>query len=362
MMTSAVALSARDLAAAVRMARSAMPGRGDKTVSITAARGGVAVTGGGPDVRAEAFVASESPGGLAASFDSGLLLGALHGQDGKVWLSPNGSHVTVAGHGREVSIPKASPPGTPDLPAGKPWASGDAGEFRRALARAAKHANADLTRPILCHVLITPDEGGLMVAIDSYRMAMIPAGLAFGKAARDALANAAGLRAVLAGLGAKPAGRVRVRRSATHIAVTHAGRTWHVALMDTEKFPDWRQLIPGECEISVEADRAGLLEAARACAAMPARGAPVRLTASRDRLDLTLAGLAPDLTVRAGVPARTRGGRKGRDLPLEIGLNPEFFADALAAQDGETVTLKLISPLRPAIVGDVLVMPIRLNV
>ena len=52
--------------------------------------------------------------------------------------------------------------------------------------------------------------------------------------------------------------------------------------------------------------------------------------------------------------------------PLEIGFNADFLRDGLESIDGDDVRVKLISPLRPAVLqGDsddftYLVMPIRL--
>ncbi|MBV8395912.1 MAG: DNA polymerase III subunit beta, partial [Actinobacteria bacterium] len=51
---------------------------------------------------------------------------------------------------------------------------------------------------------------------------------------------------------------------------------------------------------------------------------------------------------------------------LEIGFNADFLRDGLESVDASTVTLKLISPLRPAVLeGETadytyLIMPIRL--
>jgi DNA polymerase III subunit beta len=51
---------------------------------------------------------------------------------------------------------------------------------------------------------------------------------------------------------------------------------------------------------------------------------------------------------------------------LEIGFNPEFLRDGIESAEGDELRLKLISPLRPAVLqgaGDdfsYLIMPIRL--
>jgi DNA polymerase-3 subunit beta len=52
--------------------------------------------------------------------------------------------------------------------------------------------------------------------------------------------------------------------------------------------------------------------------------------------------------------------------PLEIGFNAEFLREGLESVEGDDVRVKLISPLRPAVLTDegedftYLVMPIRL--
>ena len=53
--------------------------------------------------------------------------------------------------------------------------------------------------------------------------------------------------------------------------------------------------------------------------------------------------------------------------PFEIGFNPDYLRDGIEAVEGDEVVLRLISPLRPAVLkgpGDdfwYLLMPIRLT-
>jgi len=52
--------------------------------------------------------------------------------------------------------------------------------------------------------------------------------------------------------------------------------------------------------------------------------------------------------------------------PLEIGFNPQFLRDGLESVEGDEVVLRLINPLRPAVIAEsggdfwYLIMPIRL--
>ena len=80
--------------------------------------------------------------------------------------------------------------------------------------------------------------------------------------------------------------------------------------------------------------------------------------------ELTISARTPDIgEASETIPVPFSGD------PLEIGFNPDFLRDGLESMDGEDVLLKLISPLRPGLLGSAddsgfqyLLMPIRLNV
>jgi len=92
---------------------------------------------------------------------------------------------------------------------------------------------------------------------------------------------------------------------------------------------------------------------------MAQRNSPLRLRFGDG--ELTVSAQTQDVgEAREALPVAFSG------EPLEIGFNAEFLKEGLESVEGEDVKMKLISPLRPAILTDeaddftYLVMPIRL--
>jgi DNA polymerase III subunit beta len=92
---------------------------------------------------------------------------------------------------------------------------------------------------------------------------------------------------------------------------------------------------------------------------MAQRNSPIRLRFGDG--ELTVSAITQDVgEARESVPAPYNGD------PLEIGFNAEFLRDGLDSVESDSITFKLISPLRPVVLeGEVadyvyLIMPIRL--
>jgi len=92
---------------------------------------------------------------------------------------------------------------------------------------------------------------------------------------------------------------------------------------------------------------------------MAQRNSPLRLRFAEG--ELTVSAQTQDVgEARETIPAAFTG------EPLEIGFNAEFLRDGIESVAGDEVQLRLISPLRPAVMqaeGDAfsyLIMPIRL--
>jgi DNA polymerase III subunit beta len=125
------------------------------------------------------------------------------------------------------------------------------------------------------------------------------------------------------------------------------------------QFPNYRQLLPESFEHELTIPRVELLEVIRRASVMIQRATPLQLRFAEGELT---------------VIARTHEvGESQESLPvaytgevLEIGFNADFLRDGLELLDSDDVRVKLISPLRPAVIqgeGDdftYLVMPIRL--
>ena len=125
------------------------------------------------------------------------------------------------------------------------------------------------------------------------------------------------------------------------------------------QFPNYKQLLPETFEYELTVPRLELLDVVRRASVMIQRSTPLQIRFAEGELT---------------VIARTHEvGESKESMPigftgetLEMGFNPDFLRDGLESLEGDDVRVKLISPLRPAVIqgeGDdftYLVMPIRL--
>ena len=125
------------------------------------------------------------------------------------------------------------------------------------------------------------------------------------------------------------------------------------------QFPNYRQLLPETFEYELPLPRSELLDVVRRTAVMAQRNSPLRLRFAEG--ELTVSAQTQDVgESHESLPAGFTG------EPLEIGFNAEFLREGIESVAADEITLKLISPLRPAVIegdGDdptYLIMPIRL--
>jgi len=125
------------------------------------------------------------------------------------------------------------------------------------------------------------------------------------------------------------------------------------------QFPNYRQLLPEAFEHELTISRAELLDVVRRAAVMIQRATPLQLRFADG--EVTVVARTHEVgESKESMPVAYSG------EPLEIGFNAEFLREGLESVEGDDVRLKLISPLRPAILTDegedftYLVMPIRL--
>jgi DNA polymerase III subunit beta len=238
-----------------------------------------------------------------------------------------------------------------------------AGAFVDTIARVARSASRDETRPHLTGVLVSASERQLrMVATDSYRLSVKETTL------DEPLAGS--LEANVPARTLQELGRVAQASAAASIGVSALENQVVFTVDDVVlssrlvegRFPNYQQLLPESYEHELKIDRGELLDVVRRISLLAQKNAPLRLRFSEGTLDVS--AQTPDV------------GEASESLPvpfagetLEIGFNPEFFRDGLESAESDELVLKLISPLRPGLIqsGDdggfvYLVMPIRLNV
>src|SRR5436190_1063134 len=225
------------------------------------------------------------------------------------------------------------------------------------VARVARSASRDESRPVLTGILVRFEGGKLvMAATDSYRLSVKETTLEGELPELEAIipARALGELTRIAAEGEKLSLGVHENQ-----VVFGTGDAWLTSRRIDGQFPNYKQLVPEAFEHEVALPREELLDVVRRVSVMAQRNSPLRLRFADG--ELTVSAQTQDV------------GEAHESLPvsfgaeaLEIGFNAEFLRDGIDSVTGEQVRLKLISPLRPAVLqgeGDdflYLIMPIRL--
>ena len=223
--------------------------------------------------------------------------------------------------------------------------------------RVARAASRDESRPVLTGILVSFGAGKLvMAATDSYRLAVKETVL--GGKAPD-------LEAIVPGRALQELARIATSGDEVTIGVQEnqvlfsTGGVWLTTRRIDGQFPNYRQLLPESFEHELSVPRAELLDVIRRASVMIQRATPLQLRFAEG--ELTVVARTHDVgESKESLPIGFTG------QPLEIGFNADFLRDGLELLDSEDVRVKLISPLRPAVIqGEsddftYLVMPIRL--
>ena len=235
--------------------------------------------------------------------------------------------------------------------------------FVETIARVARSASRDETRPHLTGVLVRASGSELrMVATDSYRLSV-----------KETVLEApveGELEANVPARALQELSRIAAADSSESIAVTALQNQVIFTVGDVVlssrlvegRFPNYRQLLPETYEHELRLNGAELFDVTRRISLLAQKNAPLRLRFAAGSLEVS--AQTPDVgEASESLPVPFQG------EALEIGFNPEFLRDGLESAESEEIVLKLISPLRPGLIksGDdggfmYLIMPIRLNV
>jgi DNA polymerase III subunit beta len=225
------------------------------------------------------------------------------------------------------------------------------------IARVGRSASRDESRPVLTGILVRFEPGKVvMAATDSYRLAVKETSVEGTLPELEAIIPARALQE-LARIAAG-ADEVQLGVHDNHV-VFGADGTWLTTRRIDGQFPNYRQLLPEQFEYELPLPREELLDVVRRVSLMAQRNSPLRLRFAEG--ELTVSAVTQDVgEARESLPAPFQGEQ------LEIGFNAEFLRDGLESVESDSITFKLISPLRPAVLeGDssdyvYLIMPIRL--
>ena len=225
------------------------------------------------------------------------------------------------------------------------------------VARVSRSASRDESRPVLTGVLMRFEPGKLvMAATDSYRLSVKETPTEGAVPELEAIVPARALGEL---------GRIAQAGEQIELGVHENQVVFSTgdALLTTRRidgqFPNYKQLVPDAFDHELELPREELLDVVRRVSVMAQRNSPLRLRFADG--ELAVSAQTPDVgEARESRPAAYTG------EPLEIGFNAEFLRDGIESVAGEQARMKLISPLRPAVLqGEAddflyLIMPIRL--
>jgi DNA polymerase-3 subunit beta len=225
------------------------------------------------------------------------------------------------------------------------------------IGRVSRSASRDESRPVLTGILVRFEPGKLvMAATDSYRLAVKETPTSGTLPELEAIIPARALQE-LARV-ASSADEVQLGLQENHV-VFGADGVWLTTRRIDGQFPNYRQLLPEQFDHELQLPREELLDVVRRVSLMAQRNSPLRLRFADG--ELTVSAQTQDVgEARESLPAPYAAD------PMEIGFNAEFLRDGLESVDSSTLRLKLISPLRPAVLeGETddytyLLMPIRL--
>jgi DNA polymerase-3 subunit beta len=225
------------------------------------------------------------------------------------------------------------------------------------IRRVARAASRDESRPVLTGILVSFTGGKLvMAATDSYRLAVKETELTGTVPELEAIVPSRALQELARIASSGDTVDVGVHENQVVFATDGV---WLTTRRIDGQFPNYRQLLPEQFEHELTLPRLELLEVVRRASVMIQRATPLQLRFAEG--ELTVIARTHDVgESQESMPVAFTG------ETLEIGFNADFLRDGLESMDGDDVRLKLISPLRPAVIqgeGDdftYLVMPIRL--
>jgi len=226
-----------------------------------------------------------------------------------------------------------------------------------AVTRVQRSASRDESRPVLTGILLRFESGQIVAAAtDSYRLSVRET---------PALGDLPELEAIIPARALIELARIAGGEGELELGIQEnqvlfgVDGVWLATRRIDGQFPNYKQLLPESFEHELTLPRAELLEVVRRVAVLAQRNSPLRLRFAEG--ELTVSARTQDVgEASESLPVSYTG------EPLEIGFNAEFLRDGLDSVVGDELVLKLISPLRPAVMtspGDdftYLIMPIRL--
>ena len=244
-------------------------------------------------------------------------------------------------------------------PEGKRCFTLDQGAFREMLRKTAYAASTDETRFVLNGVLLSfKGQKLVMVATDGRRLALAEQEVEFPKEEEvDMILPSKVATELMHTLGDE--GTLKVYSNENKVMFEFGGIIVSSKLIDGT-YPNFRQVIPAQCEQRVTVEREGLLTALRRVALVTTeRSNAAKLTFAKNTLVVSMN--TPDVgEARESLPVKYSG------KEITVAFNPEFMMDPLKNLSADEIFIELTDELSPGVIkSDVpflyVIMPMRVS-
>ncbi len=231
--------------------------------------------------------------------------------------------------------------------------------FKEMLKKTGYAASTDEGRQILGGVLLSFKEQKLtLVATDGRRLALVEQEMEVPESAQAELViPIKAVNELIKVLG--DAGQLKIQVLA-NLAAFDLGSTLLITKLIEGVYPNFRQVIPSQCEERVTVDRESLLAALRRAALMTDDESPtVKVTFEKNKLNIS--AVTPDVgEAHESVPIKYAG------KTIAMAFNPDFMMDPLRNLVSDEISIELVDDMSPAIIKCELpflyvLMPLRMH-
>jgi DNA polymerase III subunit beta len=231
--------------------------------------------------------------------------------------------------------------------------------LREMIRKTAYAASTDETRYVLNGVLMSFKGGKItLVATDGRRLALVEQELEFPKEAeRDMILPSKLIPELMHTLGDE--GAVRICATENQVVFEY-GNVMVSSKLVEGVYPNYRQVIPSQCEERVTVEREGLLNALRRVSLLTTeKSSATKMTFSKNKVTVSIS--SPDVgEARETLPIKYSG------KEISVAFNPDFMMDPLKNLSNDEVYIELIDELSPGVIKcDIpflyVLMPMRLN-
>lgn len=233
------------------------------------------------------------------------------------------------------------------------------GTLRVMLQRTGYAASLDEARPVLNGVMLSFKDGRLTaVATDGRRLALVEQEVEFPKdAATELVLPTKAVNEVVRTLGDE--GPVKIIATTNQVAFDAGALVIYSKLVDGT-YPNYRQVIPTQCEQRITVERETLMSAVRRVSLLTSEQSnSVKMTFAKNRVDITAS--TPDVGEAKETVAVKYSGKE-----IMVSFNPEFLLDPLKNLVSDQVYFELNDSISPGVVKTddpflYVIMPMRMS-